>query len=321
MSSTPVGLKTSSTSNHPKTPSSSIRNGSFTDLGKESPKIPTLTQVYELASKVGHAIEPISQEINPERLDHLTQNILSVLSLLENTAQTCQDLFKKEQQLLYDNHNLNKRIKQQFEHFEASELEYLNTVTSLSEQLEHFQKNIDDRSNEWEFNNSVSHVEENLAMALKEAQIKIDQLKQKEAERKEKEEQENKSKQSQEEQMQKDLSELNQLIEQKNYYKQRCFNLEDELRELKGEKHETLIESRHGRNNSAGNANSANNSSFVQNFTNFASKTYLNESGNGENNISRSMSTFFNRFYNNVGNVSSQNQSPGQSNQENQTQN
>ena len=35
-----------------------------------------------------------------------------------------------------------------------------------------------------------------------------------------------------------------QIIEQKNYYKERCFILEDELRELKGQRHETLLASK-----------------------------------------------------------------------------
>ena len=89
-------------------PAHASSNGSFTTAGKESPKIPTLTQVYELASNVGHAIEPLTHELGPNRLENLTKQILPVLSLLENTAQTCQDLFKKEQQLLYDNNGLGR---------------------------------------------------------------------------------------------------------------------------------------------------------------------------------------------------------------------
>ena len=116
----------------------------------------------------------------------------------------------------------------------------------------------------------VSHVEENLAKALKEAQLKIEELKSKN----ETEKQEQLKKQAAKSsaaattknlkansvlnasESNEDLQELNQLIQQKNYFKQRCFMLEDEIRELKGERHEVLIESK-------------TNASFVKNFANF----------------------------------------------------
>jgi len=299
-------------------------NSSFTISGKESPKIPTLTQVYELASNVGHAIEPLTHELGPNRLEHLTKQILPVLSLLENTAQNCQDLFKKEQQLLYDNNNLHKRMKHQQDHFEASELEYHATINQLSDQLECFQASLDNKSSEWDFEVSpVSHVEENLAMALKEAQQKIEQLKLKDQKNRERRESRarsssrdrinsssksansNESSESDKDktaldknnnnntspqsgsqtkvsEKQKNLLELNQIIEQKNYYKERCFALEDELRELRGQKHEVLLESQSSKSSLTGL-----NSNFAQNFANFAS---------GERNLPRSMSTFFTKF-------------------------
>ena len=74
-----------------------------------------------------------------------------------------------------------------------------------------------------------------------------------------------------------------QIIEQKNYYKERCFILEDELRELKGQRHETLLASKDSRVSTSG-------SNFAQNFANFAKAR--------ESNLPKSMSTFFTRFTN-----------------------
>ena len=356
------------------------RHGSFTSFGKESPKIPTLTQVYELASNVGHAIEPLTHELGQNRLEHLTKQLLPVLSLLENTAQTCQDLFRKEQQLLYDNNILQKRLRAQQEHFESSELEYHSTINHLSDQLAIFQSNLDNKSSEWDFDvATVSHVEENLAMALKEAQDKIEQLKAltknaqnslksenqsnnnnnnnnlsnkkygttttslgqnvsssiddpdlieiQDAATFEEQEQDTQNEtndnaihpsltekyqpqtsvKENEKFKQENLEDLNHLIGQKNYYKEKCFELEDKIRELQGKKHEILIDGPNHNNNH----NSNNNNHQISNTSLSSLGAYTvgninlsNLSAFNLGNISpekrmpKSVSTFFSRFTN-----------------------
>lgn len=288
-------------------------------------KIPSLAQVYDLASTVGHVIDPLSTEISPEKFEKLTQNILPILALLESTTKLCQRLSQNQINLQNENTLLHNKIKEQIATFEANEFEYLNTVNNLSEQLEHFQKNMSgagaNDGDEWDFGNSVSHVEENLAMALKEAQNKIQELKLKEEERKKQEEQEDlqrrtsvtqKSKaMSREPTTNMSISELNQIIELKNHYKQKCFSLEDEIKFLKGEEPEVLIQSP---NKTRSSAKVAAAPSFLSTFTNFANRNVSlaknndpvdtglttrkpsSAVANTTQTVTRSMSTFFGKL-------------------------
>merc|ERR1712157_123491 len=106
--------------------------------------------------------------------------------------------------------------------------------------------------NEWDFEvSNVSQVEENLAAALRDAQDKIDKLKKARLMNGREENQSNSNEQQQEAEKQKNLEDLSNIISQKNYYKEKCFELEDKIRELSGIRHETLLENKPSRADSS----------------------------------------------------------------------
>lgn len=271
---------------------SSMPKESTPKVNLKNQQIPSRNQIHELASNIGFAFEPLTHELDPKKLENLIKQLTPIISLLESTAELCGDLKNNEQHLLIENNKLSNELKQLKLDFESNEFGYQATINTLSDQLEMFQVKIDNKSSDWDFEETqVSHVEENLAIALKEAQNKIEEMQQSSFERRRKtaEKQaftsekegevlkESKIKLNHDEgienseingpphnsphlasssskkpenistdeianqEKEQNLLELNQIIQQKNYYKEKCFALEDELRELRGQKHETLL--------------------------------------------------------------------------------
>jgi hypothetical protein len=57
-------------------------------------KLPSMTQVYDLASNVGTCIEPLSNELGQNRLEPLTKSIIQMLNILETTVSNAHQLQK-----------------------------------------------------------------------------------------------------------------------------------------------------------------------------------------------------------------------------------
>jgi hypothetical protein len=141
-------------------------------------KIPSMTQVYDLASSVGTCIEPLSNELGQNRLEPLTSSIIKMLNILETTVNQANQLQKICTDQIKENSELRAAHNKQAKQFSDSQMDYELSITRMSEQLEVLQQNHDSVVNDWSFNdNTPTVVEENLANALRQAHKEIDQLK------------------------------------------------------------------------------------------------------------------------------------------------
>lgn len=222
-------------------------------------KLPSMTQVYELASNVGCCIEPLSKELGQNRLDPLTKSIIQMLNILENTVGQAQQLSKITHAQQLELSELRTRYDGQTQKYNELELDYHCTVTTLTEQLDALQTTQNRIVSDWSFEDTSqnTHVEENLAYALKQAHEKIEKLQGKSGRLSEDklaskngrnlskdtgstsgagsdEELEKKSLPTPRAMEAGQMGELMAVLNEKNFYKQKCFALEDELRELRG---------------------------------------------------------------------------------------
>jgi len=308
---------TTQVNSHPPSPSS--QNSAINAVA--TIKIPSMTQVYELASSVGTCIEPLSNELGPNRLEPLTGSIIKMLNILETTVQQanqlqqiCSDQIKEVSELRASQ---NKQARQ----FSDLQMEYELNITRMSEQLEMLQHNHDSVVNDWSFNDNVAPtvVEENLANALRQAHKEIDQLKvSQNTMNKRHESQESNtttsgagsdsddgvikmslsanknSKMSRSETFPADQERMNELLsvlKEKNMYKQKCFALEDEIRELKGESIERMSLTTTPSPNNTGAASPVA-------ATNYPAALQLGQTiGNiSQNQLTRKLSTYFRGF-------------------------
>ena len=298
--------------------------------------IPNTNEVYDIAGYLGSILEPLNQELGQDsnnshkyNLSGLTEQITKVLDLLDTTSATARDLQNKLFDSLQNNFDLKKKFSEQQNQFEASELEYHSTINHLSDQLLEVQNEMNSgkMENDWDFEvSNVSQVEENLAAALRDAQDKIDKLKKARLmggrkenningnDNKEEEDQSNSNEQQQEAEKQKNLEDLSNIISQKNYYKEKCFELEDKIRELSGIRHETLLENKPSRadssissksgskindtiNSNNTNHHTPSNASFSKNNSLFRGATLLGGSdSNASGSLKQSVSGFLSRF-------------------------
>lgn len=230
-------------------------------------KLHSMTQVYDLASSVGTCIEPLSNELGQNRLEPLTKSIIQMLNILETTVQQSNQLQQVATEQLKENAELRAAQDKQTKRFSELEMEYEINITRMSEQLEILQQNHDSVVNDWSFNDlsQTTQVEENLANALRQAHEEIKQLQtssnqgvrhaSKESNTttsgagSDSDNETNKilkmprSKSSHipgHEADQAQMNELMSVLKEKNYYKQKCFALEDEIRELRGESVERM---------------------------------------------------------------------------------
>jgi len=230
-------------------------------------KLPSMTQVYDLASSVGTCIEPLSNELGQNRLEPLTKSIIQMLNILETTVNQSTQLQQVATEQIKENAELRAAQDRQAKRFSELEMEYEINITRMSEQLEILQQNHDSVVNDWSFNDlsQTTQVEENLANALRQAHEEIKQLQisggqgvrhaSKESNTttsgagSDSDNETNKilkmprSKSSHipgHEADQAQMNELMSVLKEKNYYKQKCFALEDEIRELRGESVERM---------------------------------------------------------------------------------
>lgn len=212
---------------------------------------PSMNQVYTMATNVGCCIDSLNQELGQDRLQPLTQSIIPMLDFLEKTVAQTQQLSKMYQAQEMELSTTRQRFEDQAQKMNDLDDDYQYTVNMLSEQLESLQTTQNRFVSDWSFEDTTqnTHVEENLASALKQAQDKIEKLNKSIADTKKEQVKRRDTLASGSEATgspvskkdnDSELGELTKVLNEKNFYKQKCFALEDELRELKGVRAPTL---------------------------------------------------------------------------------